>query len=103
MPLNSSKDVNAIFANYCGGGLTTHPWSELEGLQPETVQINEKLVELNKSGFLTINSQPAVNGEKSDSPSVGMYHTSYLYCHNLELLTVYIFVTYCKTNLSILK
>lgn len=71
VPLNSSKDVNAIFAKYCQGGLSTHPWSELEGLQPETVQINEKLVALNKQGFLTINSQPAVNGEKSDSPSVG--------------------------------
>jgi methylenetetrahydrofolate reductase (NADPH) len=71
VPLNSSEDVNAIFAKYCQGGLTTHPWSELEGLQPETVQINEKLVSLNNAGFLTINSQPAVNGEKSDSPSVG--------------------------------
>lgn len=60
-----------IFAKYCQGGLSTHPWSELEGLQPETVQINEKLVALNSQGFLTINSQPAVNGEKSDCPSVG--------------------------------
>lgn len=76
VPLNSSEDVNAIFAKYCEGGLSTHPWSELEGLQPETVQINEKLVALNKSGFLTINSQPAVNGEKSDSPSVGTFYSS---------------------------
>jgi methylenetetrahydrofolate reductase (NADPH) len=79
VPLNSSEDVNAIFAKYCQGGLSTHPWSELEGLQPETVQINDKLVALNNSGFLTINSQPAVNGEKSDSPSVGMYHISFCF------------------------
>lgn len=77
VPLNSSADVNAIFAKYCQGFLSTHPWSELEGLQPETVQINEKLVALNNSGFLTINSQPAVNGEKSDSPNVGMYFISF--------------------------
>lgn len=61
-----------IFAKYCAGELNTNPWSEAEGLQPETVQINDKLVKINSQGFLTINSQPAVNGEKSDSPSVGM-------------------------------
>jgi len=71
VPLTTPEDVHEIFAKYCAGELTTHPWSELEGLQPETVQINEKLVALNKQGFLTINSQPAVNGEKSDSSSVG--------------------------------
>ncbi len=61
-----------IFAKYCAGELNTNPWSEAEGLQPETVQINDKLVKINNQGFLTINSQPAVNGEKSDSLSVGM-------------------------------
>jgi methylenetetrahydrofolate reductase (NADPH) len=53
------------------GKLKSNPWSELDGLQPETVKINEKLEQLNRKGFLTINSQPAVNGEKSDSPSIG--------------------------------
>ncbi|KAJ7552662.1 hypothetical protein O6H91_06G063700 [Diphasiastrum complanatum] len=71
VPLKSIQDVEERFAKYCAGELRTNPWSELEGLQPETLKINTELVQINKNGFLTINSQPAVNGEKSDSPSVG--------------------------------
>lgn len=59
------------FVKYCKGEINTIPWSEVDGLQPETKTINEDLVDVNNQGFLTINSQPAVNGEKSDSPSVG--------------------------------
>lgn len=71
VPLSSIEDIQEKFANFCLGKLTSNPWSELDGLQPETVKINEKLEQLNRKGFLTINSQPAVNGEKSDSPSIG--------------------------------
>jgi methylenetetrahydrofolate reductase (NADPH) len=35
----------------------------LDGLQPETKIIDDQLVKINQKGFLTINSQPAVNGE----------------------------------------
>ena len=59
------------FLKYCLGKLKNSPWSELDGLQPETKIINEQLGNINSKGFLTINSQPAVNGAKSDSPSVG--------------------------------
>lgn len=59
------------FMNFCLGKLKTSPWSELDGLQPETKIINDLLANINMKGFLTINSQPAVNGAKSDSPSVG--------------------------------
>lgn len=61
------------FMNYCLGKLQSSPWSELDGLQPETKIIDEKLANINLKGFLTINSQPAVNGEKSDSPTVGKW------------------------------
>ncbi|KAK1283906.1 putative methylenetetrahydrofolate reductase [Acorus calamus] len=71
IPVNSIKDVQERFMNYCQGKLKSSPWSELDGLQPETKTINEKLGQINLKGFLTINSQPAVNGEHSDSPSVG--------------------------------
>jgi methylenetetrahydrofolate reductase (NADPH) len=71
VPLSSIVDIQEKFANFCVGKLKSNPWSELDGLQPETVKINEKLEQLNRKGFLTINSQPAVNGEKSDSPSIG--------------------------------
>lgn len=59
------------FMSFCLGKLRSSPWSELDGLQPETKIINENLGSINLKGFLTINSQPAVNGAKSDSPTVG--------------------------------
>lgn len=71
VPLKSVEDIHERFQNYCLGKLKSNPWSEIDGLQPETQIINEQLANINKKGFLTINSQPAVNGEKSDSPSVG--------------------------------
>ncbi|XP_077239202.1 putative methylenetetrahydrofolate reductase (NADH) [Tasmannia lanceolata] len=71
VPLKSVEDIHESFMNYCLGKLKSSPWSELDGLQAETKIINEQLGQINLKGFLTINSQPAVNGEKSDSPSVG--------------------------------
>ncbi|CAM6087661.1 unnamed protein product [Calypogeia fissa] len=71
VPLKSVDDINERFAKYCAGELTSIPWSELEGLQPETMKINKNLVAINTKGFLTINSQPAVNGEKSETPGIG--------------------------------
>jgi hypothetical protein len=78
------------FVNFCEGKLKSSPWSELDGLQPETTIIDDQLVKINSKGFLTINSQPAVNAEKSDSPSVG---TS-----NLWMLGLFLFIecrSYC--------
>ncbi|XP_006650787.1 probable methylenetetrahydrofolate reductase [Oryza brachyantha] len=71
VPLKSVEDINERFMNFCQGKLTSSPWSELDGLQPETKIIDDQLVKINLKGFLTINSQPSVNGERSDSPSVG--------------------------------
>lgn len=71
VPMKTIEDVQERFAKYCAGNIKSNPWSELEGLQPETAKINDKLVQINSKGFLTINSQPAVNGEKSDSPLLG--------------------------------
>lgn len=59
--------------NCCLGKLRSCPWSELDGLQPETKIIDEHLGNINTKGFLTINSQPAVNGAKSDAPSIGKF------------------------------
>ncbi|KAH6768274.1 methylenetetrahydrofolate reductase 2 [Perilla frutescens var. frutescens] len=71
VPLKSVEDINEKFTSFCLGKLRSSPWSELDGLQPETKIINEQLGNVNLKGFLTINSQPAVNGAKSDSPTVG--------------------------------
>ncbi|KAG2722374.1 hypothetical protein I3843_02G109200 [Carya illinoinensis] len=70
-PLSNIEDIHEKFKKFCLGKLRSSPWSELDGLQPETRIINEQLGKINTKGFLTINSQPAVNGEKSSSPSVG--------------------------------
>lgn len=96
-PLRSLEDIQERFNNYCLGKLKSSPWSELDGLQPETKVIDEQLGQINLKGFLTINSQPAVNGVKSASPTVGwggpggyVYQKAYLefFCSekNLKLL-----------------
>ncbi|XP_010251464.1 PREDICTED: methylenetetrahydrofolate reductase 2-like [Nelumbo nucifera] len=97
VPLRSIEDIHERFMNYCLGKLKSNPWSELDGLQPETKIINEQLGNINLKGFLTINSQPAVNGEKSDSPVVGwggpggyVYQKAYLefFCSRRKLETL---------------
>ncbi|KAF1002471.1 methylenetetrahydrofolate reductase (NADH) 1-like [Apium graveolens] len=102
VPLAKVEDINEIFNNYCLGKLRSCPWSELDGLQPETKIINEQLGNINLKGFLTINSQPAVNGAKSDSPSIGwggpdgyIYQKAYVefFCSTEKLNTL---VEKCK-------
>lgn len=63
-------DVFEVFARYVEGKIPILPWCEA-ALQPETVAISESLAAINRYGFLTINSQPAVNGEKSEHPVYG--------------------------------
>ena len=47
------------------------PWSEMDTLHLETGTIKDALIALNRRGFLTINSQPQVNGKPSTDPQVG--------------------------------
>ncbi|XP_011005230.1 PREDICTED: methylenetetrahydrofolate reductase 2-like [Populus euphratica] len=113
IPLKSVEDIYEKFKVYCLGKLKSSPWSELEGLQPETKIINEQLGRINLKGFLTINSQPAVNAEKSDSPSVGwggpggyVYQKAYLefFCSReklnalVETCKAFPLVTYMAVN-----
>lgn len=55
------------------GKISLLPWSELEDgvLQSETYRIQSQLASINQQGYLTINSQPAVNGAPSSDPTVG--------------------------------
>ena len=58
-------DISTIFARFCRGELTKLPWSS----QPpasETSVITSQLAKMNEKGYLTINSQPAVDGVRSD-------------------------------------
>ena len=60
-----------MFVSYCKGVVSILPWSDIEGLHLESREISEQLVLLNKAGYLTINSQPRLNGVKSNHAAFG--------------------------------
>lgn len=113
VPLKNVEDIHEKFSNYYQGKLKSNPWSELDGLQPETKIISEQLGSINAKGYLTINSLPAVNGEPSDSPIFGwggpdgrVYQKAYLelFCSKekinglVEKLKAYPELTYLAVN-----
>ncbi|BGP41592.1 methylenetetrahydrofolate reductase (NAD(P)H) met13 [Rhodotorula kratochvilovae] len=63
-------DISALFARFCRGDLKALPWSDQPAAK-ETSYIAEQLAKINELGFLTINSQPRVDGAKSDDPALG--------------------------------
>ncbi|KAJ5154754.1 Methylenetetrahydrofolate reductase [Penicillium coprophilum] len=66
----SIKDISNIFVDFLAGKLDRLPWSD-SPITTEAHDIQEDLLKLNQRGFLTINSQPAVNGVKSSHPVYG--------------------------------
>jgi len=58
-------DICNIFARFCRGELNKLPWSS-QAPASETSVITEQLAKMNEMGYLTINSQPAVDGAPSD-------------------------------------
>jgi methylenetetrahydrofolate reductase (NADPH) len=64
------QEVADLFARYCLGEVPSLPWSE-SALAPEASGIQQNLASINRKGYLTINSQPAVNGAKSSDPLYG--------------------------------
>ncbi|PVU89573.1 hypothetical protein BB561_005282 [Smittium simulii] len=66
----SENDIQNIFYNYCSGRLESLPWS-VSSIQTESNEIADNLSILNKSGYLTINSQPNCNGADSSDPVHG--------------------------------
>ncbi|KAH8832724.1 methylenetetrahydrofolate reductase-domain-containing protein [Flagelloscypha sp. PMI_526] len=67
---SSETDVRTLFSRFCRGDLAALPWSD-ERPATETSVIAEQLAKMNELGFLTINSQPAVNGARSDDKVFG--------------------------------
>jgi methylenetetrahydrofolate reductase (NADPH) len=81
-------DMIALFIKYCKNELNCLPWSDTP-LQEESDIIRERLIATNANGFLTINSQPAVDGALSSHPVHGwgpkngfVYQKSYVYPSN---------------------
>jgi methylenetetrahydrofolate reductase (NADPH) len=64
------QEIYDVFAKFCNGEIEKLPWWDTP-LSPETDIIKETLIKINKHGFLTINSQPAVNGAKSTDEKFG--------------------------------
>ncbi|CCL98595.1 uncharacterized protein FIBRA_00597 [Fibroporia radiculosa] len=61
----SAADIGRLFSKFCLGQLRALPWSD-QAPSSETTVIATQLAKLNDMGFLTINSQPAVDGARSD-------------------------------------
>ena len=64
------EEVSVLFAKFCKGELDALPWSD-SAPSKETSIIATQLAKMNELGFLTINSQPAVNGARSDDKIFG--------------------------------
>lgn len=110
-------DLKQVFKSYILGEIPALPWYE-EPLYAETEAIRSKLVHLNELGFLTVSSQPAVNGARSDDPIYGwgprggyVYQKAFVEFfvspENFEELVEKIkgnpWVTYCASNRNVSK
>ena len=65
------NDVAKVFINYIEGKINKIPWCEETELSNEISLIKETLIKLNMKHIFTINSQPSVNGVKSQDKNVG--------------------------------
>jgi methylenetetrahydrofolate reductase (NADPH) len=73
------RDIANMFVSYLEKQIETLPWSE-SPISDEADAIKDDLINLNKRGLLTINSQPAVDGAKSSDPVYGWGPTNgYVY------------------------
>lgn len=66
----SLSEISSLFSRFCTGDLGALPWSDQKPSR-ETSVIAKQLAQMNELGFLTINSQPAVNGARSDDKVFG--------------------------------
>jgi len=64
------QDIGKVFVAYLSGEISRLPWNDT-ALAPESNVISENLKKMNSFGFFTINSQPSVNGARSDDPVHG--------------------------------
>jgi len=108
------EEVFNVFARYCRAEVPMLPWCDTP-LSLESDLIKAQLVRLNTAGFLTINSQPAVNGAHSTDPKVGwgpkggfVYQKAYLEFFTsegnlkrlLDAVKNFPSITYCAVNVK---
>ncbi|CAI5729819.1 unnamed protein product [Peronospora destructor] len=80
------EDIRCTFVQYVRGEILSLPWCDA-ALHAETSSVQQELAATNSAGFLTINSQPRVNGVLSDDPIFGwggpggrVYQKAYVEC-----------------------
>lgn len=66
----TASDINDIFVRHIRGEISAIPWSE-EDLLPESFIIKSNLEAMNRKGWWTVASQPAVNGLPSSDATFG--------------------------------
>lgn len=66
----SLHDVSKLFVKYIEKDLERLPWSEA-AITDEAASIKDNLIDMNKRGLLTINSQPAIDGIESSHQILG--------------------------------
>ncbi|KAG5931134.1 hypothetical protein E4U53_001935 [Claviceps sorghi] len=66
----TTEDIKQIFVKHIKGEVSAIPWSE-EGLSAESSTIRHRLIDMNNKGWLTVASQPAVNGISSSDRTFG--------------------------------
>lgn len=66
----SISEIALLFCDYITGKIARLPWSD-EPLQPESILLQDRLINANLSHFFTINSQPALDGELSSDRVFG--------------------------------
>lgn len=68
--VTSLSQVSEVFSNYINGKIKRFPFSEGQ-LAPETNDLTDILTLMNQNKMLTLNSQPMVNGAKSNDEKYG--------------------------------
>jgi methylenetetrahydrofolate reductase (NADPH) len=66
----SIEEIALLFSRFCTSDLSALPWSD-QAPASETKTIGPQLGQMNNYGFFTINSQPAVNGARSEDKVFG--------------------------------
>lgn len=64
------SDLTNVFIRYLSGEIDSLPWVDA-ALSPETALIQEELFEINKKGYFSLASQPAVDGVLSSDKIFG--------------------------------
>ncbi|KAJ2724333.1 methylenetetrahydrofolate reductase 1 [Coemansia sp. Benny D115] len=67
----SAEDVSKLFTDYLAGVVPSLPWSDEPAMAAETQRIRDELLRINRLGYWTLASQPALDGLPSSDATYG--------------------------------